>query len=123
MAIFIPFHFLEMNCDFSLLQLRYQDESTTLVELFGSRATKTTFGKYLRRGEKRCLEKSMEALSDVHHVRLQQLESLEKITRAKTTQLGSSLDHKYDWPSRWLTKAKVGGKACKGTHGTKLTST
>lgn len=101
------------------LFILYQDESTYLVELFGSRATKASFNKYLLQGEKRFVEKSMASLSDVHHLRLQQIDTLMMIHRATPTQLGSLRNHKYDWPSRWLTKEKVGDIACKGTLGKK----
>lgn len=44
---------------------------------------------------------------------MQQIEYAEKLSRATPTQLGFVLEHKFDWPSRGLTKAKVGNIDCK----------
>ena len=92
----------------SLLELCNQDESMTLAELFGSRASKRSFTNYIGVGEGRSVAKFLENLSDVFHLRIQQIEYAEQLSRATSTQLGSVLEHKYDWPSRGLTKAKVG---------------
>lgn len=77
------------------------------MELFDFRSSKNVFGNYLRSGESKYILKSMENLSNVPCLRLQQLHLLELINRAKPTQLGSCMEHKFDWPSRGLKKAKA----------------
>lgn len=100
------------------MQLCNQDESTTLAELFGSRASKRSFANYIRGGEGRSIAKFLENLSDIFHLSIQQIEYAEQLSRATPTQLGSVLELKYDWPSDGLTKAKVGDISCKETLGT-----
>ncbi|GLC43037.1 hypothetical protein PLESTB_000274400 [Pleodorina starrii] len=76
------------------------------MELIGSQASKKTFGDMLRGGEKKYLASSL-ADCKTDRERLVKLVVLEDMHKAKPNQLGSVDNHKYDWPSRSLTKEKV----------------
>lgn len=84
-----------------------QEESKTLLELFQSRASRKAFGNMLRKGELKHTELQLKGLSESPTIRLQELQCLEEQLRSRTYQLGSLSDHKYDWPSRGVTRAKV----------------